>query len=103
MLTIRLYPTGRKHKRTYRVVLANKRHHVTKQYIENLGIYNPFTKVTVLNEERVKYWLAQNIEVSERVSKILESNKLIPTTTKVYPVKSEVTDPKKSKKTKKTK
>jgi ribosomal protein S16 len=90
MLTIRLYPTGRKHKRTYRVVLANKKHHVTKQYIENLGIYNPITKVTVLNEERVKYWLAQNIEVSERVTKVFEASKLIPATTRVYPVKTEV-------------
>jgi ribosomal protein S16 len=77
MLTIRLYPTGRKHKRTYRIVLANKKHHVTKQYIENLGIYNPVTKVTVLNEERVKYWLAENIEVSDRVSRVLASKGLV--------------------------
>jgi ribosomal protein S16 len=77
MLTIRLFPTGRKHKRTYRVVLADKKFHVSKQYIENLGHFDPVSKVAVLNEDRIKYWLDINTEVSQRVQKIFKDQKLV--------------------------
>jgi small subunit ribosomal protein S16 len=72
MLTIRLYPMGRKHKRQYRVVLANKKYAVSKQYIENLGFYDPISKEIRLTADRVKYWLGQNVEVSDRVLTLLK-------------------------------
>ncbi len=73
MLTIRLYPMGRKHKIQYRVVIADKKKSVSKQYIENLGFFDPRTKETKLNSERVKYWLDQNVECSDRVERILKA------------------------------
>ncbi|MGL4759762.1 MAG: 30S ribosomal protein S16 [Patescibacteria group bacterium] len=72
MLIIRLYPTGRKHQIQYRLVLANKKRSVSKEYIENLGTFNPRTKETKINSDRIKYWLEQNVEVSDRVIKILD-------------------------------
>jgi small subunit ribosomal protein S16 len=77
MLTIRLYPMGRKHKRQYRVVLADKKYSVSKQYIENLGTYDPYTKATKLNEERVKYWLSLNTEVSDTVNSIFKKQGIL--------------------------
>jgi small subunit ribosomal protein S16 len=72
MLIIRLYPVGRKHKIQYRLVIADKRKSVSKEYIENLGFFDPRTKETTIKEERIKYWLAQNIECSDRVIRILK-------------------------------
>lgn len=63
---------GRKHKRQYRVVLANKKYAVSKQYIENLGFYDPISKEIRLTADRVKYWLGQNVEVSDRVLTLLK-------------------------------
>ena len=77
MLTIRLYPMGRKHKIQYRIVIANKARSVSKQYIENLGFYDPRTKETKINSDRIKHWLDQNIEVSERVTRILKTQGVV--------------------------
>ncbi len=83
MLTIRLYPMGRKHRKVYRVVIAEKKYAVSKQYIENLGTYDPFTKETKLNSERINHWLALNIECSDRVQKIFKTQGISKETAKV--------------------
>jgi small subunit ribosomal protein S16 len=72
MLTIRLYPMGRKHKKVYRVVLAEKKFAVCKQFIENLGHYNPHTKEIKLNKERIQHWLSLNTETSDTVLRLFK-------------------------------
>ena len=77
MLTMRMCPVGNKHRRKYRIVLANKKFAVGKQYIENLGHYDPISKEVVIKEDRVKYWLDQNIECSDRVRSVLIKKEII--------------------------
>lgn len=75
-LSMRLSRGGRKQRPFYRIVVADKRAPRDGRYIERLGTYNPLLandddKRVVLNEERVKYWLEQGAEPSDRVGLML--------------------------------
>jgi small subunit ribosomal protein S16 len=72
MLTIRLQRTGSKNKPEFRIVLAEAHRAASKKFLEVLGHYNPRSKnFGIKNEERLKYWLAQNIKVSPTVHNLL--------------------------------
>jgi small subunit ribosomal protein S16 len=71
MLTIRLQRTGKKNQADFRIVLAEKESPVQKKFVEILGSYNPRKKNFKVFEERVKYWIGQNIEMSETVNNLL--------------------------------
>jgi small subunit ribosomal protein S16 len=77
MLIIRFQPTGRKHSKMYRVVVAEKTRSVSKKVKEILGWYNPYTKESKLNEERVKFYIENNVEVSETAQSLLKKQGLI--------------------------
>lgn len=77
MLTIRFKPVGRKHRKSYRVVVAEKQSHPTKNFLEVLGWYNPYSKECVIKEERLKYYINLNIEISDSVKSLLKKNLLI--------------------------
>jgi small subunit ribosomal protein S16 len=77
MLTIRFYPTGRKHKKTYRIVAAQKTKHVSKKFHEILGWYNPHTKDANLNKDRINHYLKLNTELSESVKSLLKKHALV--------------------------
>lgn len=72
-LSIRLARGGRKKRPFYRIVVADKRMPRDGRYIEKLGTYNPLLnddndqRVTLV-EDRVKYWLSQGAQPSERVA-----------------------------------
>lgn len=75
-LSMRLSRGGRKKRPFYRIVVADKRAPRDGRYIERLGTYNPLLandddKRVVLNEERIKYWLEQGAEPSDRVNLML--------------------------------
>ena len=76
-LIIRFKPFGRIHAKQYRVVLAQKYRAVNKIYLENLGWYNPYTKLSELNVDRIKELLANNTEVSESVISLLKKKNVI--------------------------
>ena len=67
MLTIRLQRTGKKNQADFRIVLAEKESPVQKKFVEILGSYNPRRKTFQVKEDRVKYWVGQNIEMSETI------------------------------------
>jgi small subunit ribosomal protein S16 len=77
MLIIRFQPTGRKHSKMYRVVVAEKTRSVSKKVKENLGWYNPYTKECKLNEDRVKFFIENNTEVSESAFSLLKKQGLL--------------------------
>lgn len=75
-LAMRLSRGGRKAVPYYRIVVADKRMARDGRYIEKVGAYNPLLanddeKRVVLNVERVKYWLSQGAQPSERVQLLL--------------------------------
>lgn len=78
MLTIRLQRTGTKNKPAFRIVLAEAHKSVSKKFLEVLGSFNPKNKsFGVKNEERLKYWIAQNVQISPTVYNLLVDKKFV--------------------------
>ncbi len=78
MLTIRLQRTGTKNKPAFRLVLAEKEKAAGKKFQEVLGSYNPRSKdFAVKDDVRLKYWIAQNVELSPTVRNLLIEKKVI--------------------------
>ncbi len=72
-LAMRLSRGGRKGRPFYRIVVADKRMPRDGRYIERLGTYNPLLADNDENrvqlvEDRIKYWLEQGAQPSERVA-----------------------------------
>ncbi len=79
---IRLSRGGSKKRPFYRVVAADQRAPRDGRFIERLGSYNPMLPQDhsdrfVINEERVKYWLSQGAEPTERLQKLLSKLGLV--------------------------
>ncbi len=75
-LAIRLSRGGRKKRPFYRIVVADKRMPRDGRYIEKLGTYNPLLEDENANrvqlvEDRIKYWLGEGAQPSERVALFL--------------------------------
>jgi small subunit ribosomal protein S16 len=78
MLTIRLQRVGTKNKPAFRVVLAERERAVGKKFLEILGHYNPNSKVFgIKDEERLKYWLSQNVHLSPTMQNLLVTKNLL--------------------------
>jgi len=81
-LAIRLSRGGRKKRPFYRIVVADKRMPRDGRYIERLGSYNPLLNDNDENrvklvEDRLKYWLGEGAQPSERVAIFLGKAGLI--------------------------
>lgn len=82
-LAIRLSRGGRKNRPHYSIVVADKRMPRDGRFIEKLGTYNPLLKKddanrVSFNEERIKYWLGQGAQASDRVAIFLGKAGVIP-------------------------
>ena len=73
MLRMRLRRMGSKKKPTYRVVIAESRSPRDGAFIDSIGHYDPRTEPStiVINADRAKHWLANGVQPSDRVSKLL--------------------------------
>ena len=73
---IRLSRGGSKKRPFYSIVAADSHSPRDGRFIEKLGTYNPLLdekdeKRTVINAERVKYWLSVGATPSEKVAKFM--------------------------------
>lgn len=78
-MKIRLARGGNKKRPFYRIVAADSRMPRDGRYIEKLGIYNPLLpknseERVKMNVERVKYWLDQGAQATDRVTRMLEAS-----------------------------
>ena len=87
MVKIRLRRMGAKKQPTYRFVVADSKSPRDGRFIEILGHYNPRTepKTVVVDETRVKEWLAKGAQPSDPVRRLFAEKGLcergpIPTT-----------------------
>lgn len=72
MLAIRFQRTGRKNDPSFRIVVSEKaRHPKAGNPLQVLGSYNPKTKHTVIDAERVKHWLSKGAQASGTVTNLL--------------------------------
>ena len=84
---IRLARGGAKKRPFYRIVAADARSPRDGKFLEKLGSYNPLLKSEdanriILNEERIRYWLSQGAQVSDRVARFLDKSGIKPGATR---------------------
>lgn len=75
MVVIRLARGGAKKRPFYHVVATDSRNRRDGRYLERLGYFNPIASgqdVRLhLNRERIKYWLEQGAQPSQRVETLV--------------------------------
>lgn len=79
-VVIRFSRQGAKSKPFYRVVAADKQYPLSGRYLEVLGTYNPKTKSSQLDAERIQYWLGQGAIASQTVSRLLKKTESVKAT-----------------------
>ena len=79
MVKIRLRRMGAKKQPTYRFVVCDAKSPRDGAFIEILGHYNPRTdpKTVVVNEAKVKEWLAKGAQPSDPVRRLLAEKGLV--------------------------
>ena len=77
MLAIRMQRNGRSHYPTYRIVVQEaQRHPLSGRVVAEVGNYNPHTKATTLDKEKIKFYLEHGAQPSSRVIYIFKKNKI---------------------------
>jgi small subunit ribosomal protein S16 len=71
MLAIKLQRIGKKHQPSFRVVVAEKRSKLGGPPVEQLGTYDPRTKIVMVEKERVEYWLKVGAKPTPTVHNLL--------------------------------
>jgi small subunit ribosomal protein S16 len=72
MLKIRLKRYGRKKKAVYRIIVIDSKKRRDGKALEEVGFYNPFTKETNINIERIKHRINQGAQFTNTVNNILK-------------------------------
>ena len=77
MLAIRLQRLGRKALPVYRLAVQEaQRHPSSGRVVAYVGSYNPHTKQTTLNQEKIEYYLKNGAQPTPRVVRILKDQKV---------------------------
>jgi len=79
MVKIRLRRMGAKKQPTYRFVVCDAKSPRDGAFLEILGHYNPRTepKTVVIDDEKVKAWLAKGAQPSDPVRRLLAERGLV--------------------------
>jgi small subunit ribosomal protein S16 len=79
MVKIRLRRMGAKKQPTYRFVVTDSRSPRDGRFIEIVGHYNPRSvpKTVVVDDEKVKAWLAKGAQPSDPVRRLLAARGLV--------------------------
>jgi len=77
MLKLRLKRVGRKRSPSYRLVIMENTCRRDGRPIEEVGYYNPITKQSKLDEEKIKKWLNQGVKPSQTVFNLLRKAQIV--------------------------
>ncbi len=77
MLKLRLKRNGRKRQPSYRLVIMESSARRDGRPVDEVGYYNPITKESYFNEEKITKWLKQGVQPTETVFHLLKKSKLI--------------------------
>ncbi len=92
-MKIRLARGGSKKRPTYSIVAADSRMPRDGRFIEKLGTYSPLLPKDSedrikMDVDRVRHWLAEGAQPTDRVSRFLEAAGLVAKTTRLNPKKA---------------
>lgn len=76
MLKIKLFQTGKKHRRSYRIVVAEARSKRDGKYVEKIGLYDPNQKPPLfsIDKKRLQYWQEHGAQMTEKVRQLVNQN-----------------------------
>ena len=77
MLKLRLKRNGRKRQPSYRLVIMESTSRRNGRPIDEVGYYNPITKESYFNEDKIIKWLKYGVQPTETVFQLLKKNNLI--------------------------
>ncbi len=74
MLKIKLQPTGKKHQRSYRIVVAEDKSKLSGTVLDNLGTYDPHETENKLslNMEGYQNWLKKGAQPTDTIRKLVK-------------------------------
>ena len=76
MLAIKLKSVGKKHQRSFRVVVQEKKSKLRGEFMEDLGWYNAHDNKFDVKSERVLYWLGVGAQPTKTVSDVIRKAKI---------------------------
>lgn len=79
MLKLRLQRTGRKKRPAYRLVVIEHSTRRDGKPVEYVGYYNPLTKESHFESQKIRKWLEYGAKPSPTVSDLLSKAKIITT------------------------
>jgi small subunit ribosomal protein S16 len=71
MLKIKLQLRGKKHQRTYRIVIAESRSKSEGKFVDELGYYTPQTKKLDIDQTKLADWQKKGAQVTLGVDRLL--------------------------------
>jgi small subunit ribosomal protein S16 len=77
MLKLRLKRIGRKRSPSYRLVIMENTFRRDGRPIEEVGYYNPITKHSKFDAEKIKKWLSYGVKPTETVFNLLKKAEII--------------------------
>jgi small subunit ribosomal protein S16 len=77
MLSIRFRPIGKKHQRSFRLVVDEKRHRLQGKNVEDLGWYDPHAENFDIKNKRVVYWIKNGAKPTDTVHNLLVKAQVI--------------------------
>jgi len=75
MLKIKLFPKGKKHQRTFRIVVAESRTKYNGNFVDDLGFYTPQTKTLQIDKEKLQKWIKNGAQITLGTDKLLNPDK----------------------------
>ena len=77
MLKLRLKRTGRKRSPSYRLVIMENTFRRDGRPVEEVGYYNPISKESYFEIEKIKKWLDYGVQRTEVVLSLLKKAEII--------------------------
>ena len=77
MLKLRLKKIGRKRQPSYRLVVMDVRTRRDGRPIEEVGYYNPLTKESHFETEKIVKWLKNGVKPTETVQSLLKKAQIL--------------------------
>jgi small subunit ribosomal protein S16 len=76
MVRIKIYTSGRKNSKTYRIVAASEKSPRDGRYICQLGHYDPRIKKFHINEDLLKSFKANGAQLTQSAVLLIKENKM---------------------------
>lgn len=71
MLKIKLFPKGKKHQRSFRIVVAESQSKYNGRFVDDLGFWSPQTKSLNVNQADIDRWVKNGAQITFGVDRLL--------------------------------